>query len=98
MNRTVLVRPEAEADLAAARDWYEDRLPGLGAEFGLQIDSVLSALADRPLTFSVVHRDVRRALVKRFPYGVFFVTSADRTVVLAVLHQARNPAVWKRRA
>lgn len=98
MRRTVLIRPEAEADLAAARDWYEDRLAGLGVEFGYEIDSVVSSLAERALAFPVIHREVRRALIKRFPYGVFFVASDDLVVVLAVLHQARDPAAWKRRA
>ena len=59
---------------------------------------MLEAVAEKPLAFPAVHRDVRRALVKRFPYGVFFLLSHDRVIVLAVLHQARNPAVWKRRA
>jgi plasmid stabilization system protein ParE len=98
VSRTVVIRPEAETDLAAARDWYEDRMAGLGAEFGREVDLVLSAAAERALGFPVIHRDVRRALIKRFPYGVFFVASEDLVVVLAVLHQARDPAVWKRRA
>jgi plasmid stabilization system protein ParE len=97
VSRAVVIRPEAETDLAAARDWYEDRMAGLGVEFGREIDSLLSALAERALGFPMIHRDVRRALIKRFPYGVFFMASEDLVVVLAVLHQARDPAVWKRR-
>jgi toxin ParE1/3/4 len=66
-----VIRPEAETDLAAARDWYEDRMAGLGAEFGREVDSVLSVVAERALGFPVIHTDVRRALIKRFPYGSF---------------------------
>jgi plasmid stabilization system protein ParE len=73
-------------------------LAGLGVEFGYEIDLVVSSLAERALAFPAIHREVRRALIKRFPYGVFFVASDDLVVVLAVLHQARDPAVWKRRA
>jgi plasmid stabilization system protein ParE len=67
----------------------------LGAEFGREVDSVISSLAERALGFPAVYRDVRRALTKRFPYGIFFITAEDRVTVLAVLHQARDPAIWK---
>ena len=49
----------------------------------------------RPGPLSVVHRDVRRAVAKRFPYCVYFRTEAVRIVVLAVFHSSRNPAMWR---
>ena len=91
------VRPEAEADLAASFRWYEERSPGLGREFLQIVDAALARVADRPRQFPVVHRQVRRALTRRFPYAVFFVIEDDAVVILAVLHQAGDPQRWKSR-
>ena len=45
MSRRLIVRPEAEAEMTEAYDWYEDRVPGLGSEFLLCVDAVLSSCA-----------------------------------------------------
>lgn len=98
MTRRLIVRPEAEAEMAEAFDWYEDRVPGLGADFMLCVDAVLGAVVRNPQQFPRVHRAVRRALTRRFPYEVFFVEGAERIVVLSVFHAKRNPKRWQVRA
>ncbi|MEE8441385.1 MAG: type II toxin-antitoxin system RelE/ParE family toxin [Spirochaetia bacterium] len=97
MTRELIIRPNAEAEMAEAQGWYESRSPGLGADFLLSVDAGLQAIARNPLRFPVVYRDVRRALTKRFPYQIFFVVEDDRVVVLAVFHARRNPSVWQGR-
>jgi plasmid stabilization system protein ParE len=57
----------------------------------------LEAVHDNPESSPIVYRDIRRAVVSRFPYLVFYLASPERVMVLAVLHHARNPAVWPRR-
>ena len=71
MKWLVLVRPEAEQDLAAARDWYDRKRAGLGDEF---LDAVMSAmreLAGDPERARLYYRDFRRVLLRRFPYKIF---------------------------
>jgi toxin ParE1/3/4 len=97
MSRRLIVRPEAEAEMAGAFDWYEDRAPGLGLEFLRCADAVFSAALRNPERFPLVHRTVRRALTRRFPYEVFFVEDDERVVVLAVFHAKRNPKHWQTR-
>jgi len=97
MTRRLIIRPEAEAEMADAFDWYEDRVPGLGADFMLCLDAVFSAIVRSPQTFPRVHRIVRRALTRRFPYEVFFVEDTERIVVLSVFHAKRNPKRWEER-
>jgi plasmid stabilization system protein ParE len=97
MTRRLIIRPEAEAEMADAFDWYEDRVAGLGAEFLLCLDAVFSAVVRNPQQFPHVHRVVRRALIRRFPYEVFFVEDSDRVVVLSVFHAKRNPKRWQER-
>ncbi|TMF01777.1 MAG: hypothetical protein E6I52_10755 [Chloroflexi bacterium] len=51
-------------------------------------------MADNPLQFAVLHRNIRRARVRGFPYGLFFIIETDRVVVIACFHASRNPARW----
>jgi plasmid stabilization system protein ParE len=97
MSRRLIVRPEAEAEMTDAFDWYEDRVPGLGSEFLLCVDAVFSAILRSPRKFPQVHKIVRRALTRRFPYAVFFVEDDERVVVLSVFHAKRNPKRWRER-
>ena len=98
MNYSLLVRPEARADIAESQEWYEERASGLGREFIGAVDEILGSITKNPLAFPVVRSIVRRALTKRFPYGVFFLLAEETVVVLAVLHQSRDPELWARRA
>lgn len=83
--------------MAEAFDWYEQRRPGLGHEFLEVIGTVLKAITENPLLHRVVYRDVRRALPRRFPYKVLYVTQADEVQVVGVVHAKRHPRVWQRR-
>lgn len=97
MNRRLIVRPEAEAEMTEAFGWYEDRVPGLGSEFLLCVDAVFRAIQRNPDHYQRVHRTVRHALTRRFPYEVFFVEDDARVVVLSVFHAKRSPKVWQGR-
>jgi plasmid stabilization system protein ParE len=98
VNYSLLVRPEAQADLAETQRWYEERAAGLGREFVEAVDDALASIIKNPLAYPVIRRAARRTLTKRFPYGVFFLVETHTVVVLAILHQARNPELWARRA
>lgn len=97
MSLELIIRPEAEADIAEAFDWYEARVSGLGSQFLLVLDAVFSSILRDPNVYPRVHKKVRRALTRRFPFAVFFLAENKRVVVLSVLHVKRNPRIWKRR-
>jgi len=97
MSRRLIVRPEAEAEMTDAFDWYEDRVPGLGSEFLLCVDAVFSAIQRTPQHYPRVHKTARRALSRRFPYEIIFVEDNERVVVLSVFHAKRNPKLWLER-
>ena len=96
VTRPVLT-PEAEADLGDAFAWYEEQVPGLGREFVLTAEEHLVRIGSNPLQYQQVYRGVRRAVMRRFPYAVFYMVEESVAVVLAVQHQARDPEHWKRR-
>ena len=94
MTYRLVLRTRVRADIESAASWYEGEREGLGAECVAAVDQALTAVERLPLRYPPVHKQVRRALVVRFPYAVFFVLERDRVVVLAVLHQAADPASW----
>jgi plasmid stabilization system protein ParE len=97
MTRRFIVRPRAERDIQSAHDWYESQEPGLGERFLEAVQKRLEAIRDFPESCPIIYRDVRRAVVSRFPYLVFYVVQPTRVTVLAVLHHSRSPATWPRR-
>jgi len=97
MIREVIIRPEAEAELSDAFGWYEERVQGLGAEFLISVDATIHAIVRNPRQFAEVHKEIRRALLRRFPYAVFFLVDDSQIIVLAVFHVKRNPKKWQAR-
>lgn len=96
MKQRLIVRPKAELDIGAAI-WYEHERPGLGDRFLDELDELFERIERSPLLFPETENGVRRGLMRRFPYGVYFVIGSRRTVVLAVLHLHRQPSTWKDR-
>ncbi len=95
--KPVLVRPAAAADIEDAYYWYESQQAGLGDEFREALRSALSLLGENPRLHQVIHRDTRRALLKRFPYGVYYKEFPEVIVVVACMHGRRDPKRWQAR-
>ena len=98
MTYKVVVRPEAAREIQEAFDWYEGRSEGLGLEFLRAADACLAGVRRNPSAFQPVHEQVRRALLRKFPYALFHLLSEDTIVVVACFHVRRSPADWQRRA
>ncbi|MBI5919069.1 MAG: type II toxin-antitoxin system RelE/ParE family toxin [Nitrosomonadales bacterium] len=77
-----------------AQAWYESQSPGLGDEFIAAIELQLKRLEQAPLLYAEVIPSVRRALLPRFPFGLFYTVRSNLVHILAVLHDARNPNRW----
>ena|SRR5436190_12765799 len=98
MTRRFVVRVRAERDIQSAFEWYESQQRGLGDEFLAAVRQSLETVRSFPESASVLYRDVRRAVVSRFPYVIFYVVRPALVSILAVLHQSRDPAIWPRRS
>jgi plasmid stabilization system protein ParE len=97
-ERTIVLSDRAADELAAAIAWYQQESAGLGLEFLAAVDSVFALVRRHPNVGVEVRPRVRRALLRRFPYGVFYTTQEARVRILAILHSHRHPARWPRRA
>ena len=92
-----IVRPEAAADIEEACRWYEARRQGLGDGFLDVVGEALGFLGAHTESAPVVHRDIRRQLLRRFPYGIFYRVIHGQFVVLGCFHARRNPRAWRSR-
>jgi plasmid stabilization system protein ParE len=89
---------EAFADVAEAFSWYQARRAGLGWEFVDALDVALGVLQGMPEAGPEVHRGLRRALLHRFPYALYYRLDASGIWVRGVLHMHRHPRRWQARA
>lgn len=94
---TLALRREAEVDIFDAFRWYESRRPGLGHAFVDELDGAFERVAETPTSFPVVYRDLRRLLLRRFPYVIYFRQAEGVVQVFGVMHGRRDRRVLRRR-
>ncbi|MBW4468519.1 MAG: type II toxin-antitoxin system RelE/ParE family toxin [Pegethrix bostrychoides GSE-TBD4-15B] len=96
MSLPIVFRLEAQTEFDEAIDWYEQQAE-LGLEFLDYVADTLAQIQAMPKSYETVFEDVRRAVVQRFPYSVFYQVETQKIVVLAVFHSKRNPKIWQAR-
>ena len=100
--RAVRVLEAAASEAVEAAAWYEARRRGLGADFRSEFKLVLDRLREgilpgTPWSDRLGERGVKRLSMKRFPFFVVFVPTAEHVVVLALAHHRRKPNYWRDR-
>ncbi len=93
----LVVRPEADEEVQEAALWYESRERGLGRDFLRAFRAATAVLRRNPLLYQVLVGQARRVLLRRFPYSVFYEVDGSDVVILACLHEARDPREWQER-
>jgi toxin ParE1/3/4 len=93
----LVLRRGAKCDLDEARRWYEEQQPGLGREFLASVETALALICEFPLIAPRVDPRLRRARIKRFPYGIFYLVDGQTVRILAVLRNGRSSSWWKGR-
>jgi plasmid stabilization system protein ParE len=94
---TVVFTQAAREELIEAQDWYEGQARGLGRRFRLAIDVLVKRMTANPRQFPIVFKDVRRGLLRRFPYSLFFIVEDQALLVIACFHASRDPSQWQKR-
>lgn len=90
--------PGAEADIVSAFRWYHQIDPNLAFRFTLETLATLRRIKTFPYQFPIISGKARRALLKRFPYWIFFSLNKNGLFVIAVVHQRRSETIWMDRA
>lgn len=92
MNVRFLSLARAEMDEAFA--WYEEQAVGLGYEFLDALDQGVRLIASFPDSHQYAGKDLRRCLLNRFPYALYYGVDQGAIIVVAVAHLRRNPHYW----
>ncbi len=95
--KRIIHHPAATAEIGEAARFYEQRVAGLGGQFLDEIDEAVKAIRAMPECWPVVGRNVRRVLLRRFPFGLYYRIGADCIQILACKHHSRHPDYWKKR-
>ncbi len=91
------IRKDAEEDINAAYLYYESKMEDLGEEFIQFVGDSLQKIEEFPMIHSKIRKNIRRALINKFPYGIYYIEKDESIVVFAVLHARKDPVNWKSR-
>ncbi len=97
MNRRIILTAAAEAHFDSIAHWYDHREPNLSVRFEAEVYKTLFRIARFPLAYECVWVSVRRAVMNRFRYYIYFTFDARRVFVWAIVHQRRDDPVWLER-
>ena len=95
--KVVKFHPDAESEMIAAAAYYEEQQSDLGRRFLASVQDAINRIILNPSLYPVVELDVRRCLAKTFPFSVLFRERPGKIIIMAVMHQHRDPDYWKNR-
>jgi hypothetical protein len=89
--------PEADQEMVEAARYYQSLSSGLGEDSLTEVEHAVQSIASSPQTWPVLEGDLRRRLIKRFPFGILYMIEPDKILIIAVAHLRKKPGYWKKR-
>ncbi len=89
--------PAARDEYREAAEYYLQESPRIAAAFVEQVEAAIKLIREKPMTWRVWQEEVRRCLVRRFPFGLYYTIEKDEIVVWAIMHLHRRPGYWQER-
>ena len=97
MTFNIYFRPDAESDIEEASRWYEQQRVGLGADFLDEVLRYCELISTNPNIYPEIYKSFRRAIINRFPFGIFYKVEEQSIIIIAVMHGSRHPKKWQKR-
>ncbi len=88
--------PEAVQDLLETQRWYSRLEPALARDFAEGVAAAVERIRRDPRSFPLIHGQIRRLVLRRFPYAIFFREQGAEILVIA-LHGRQDPRRWQQR-
>jgi len=92
-----IYHPDALTEYADAALYYDERLPGLGADFTNEVDAAIECILASPEQWRSIEGGIRRYLIHRFPYGILYTIEDGSILIVAIMHLSREPGYWRHR-
>lgn len=93
----LILAQEAQQDIEEAYGWFEEQRVGLGEDFLTCVDACIQKICRRPGLYAKIHEEYRRALVRRFPYAIFYEYIGGEVIVYSIFHTSQDPQKWRHR-
>ena len=97
MSAAVRMLSEAVEELASAVEHYRSIQHGLGDRFEQAFWRAVDKVGEQPFTAPLVAAGVRRARIRRFPWGIVYAIRDEQVLIAAVMHLHRQPGYWRER-
>lgn len=94
INFEIIVRRAAEIEIIDAFIWYEEQQEDLGFEFLQLLDETFRFVKRNPGSYQIIYQNIRRALLRKFPYALFYIIENHQIIILGCFHQKRRPDGW----
>jgi toxin ParE1/3/4 len=94
----IIVREEAQREVQEAFEYYEEKSKGLGFEYMRSLDAAIQLIKRNPDSYQKIHNEIRRVLLRKFPYAVFYLAKGTKVIIIAVFHQRRSETGWLKRS
>ncbi len=88
---------EAEVDFDKSYEFYFQDSPKVADTFFKQINFGFENIKQNPKSFPVAHKDVRKYVVKKFPFVIYYRIVDKIIQIIAIFHSSRNPEIWNER-
>jgi plasmid stabilization system protein ParE len=95
--KPVVFLPEAEQEMLEAARYYESQASCLGADFLSEIERAVVSITESPMMWPIIKDELRRRLVRRFPFGILYRIDPDEIIIVAIAHLRRKPGYWRGR-
>jgi len=97
MTYTIKLTPDAKIDIEDAKEYYKLKSKKLAKEFLQNVHSAIEPLKTNPFLFQRGYRGIRKSPIAKFKSSIHYFTEEKTVVIIAVLHNSRNPQMWKNR-
>jgi plasmid stabilization system protein ParE len=91
------IRSETREEIDSAFEWYFKRSPKAADAFLTEVETSLQQIASQPHLYPIFTKNIRKRVMKGFPYSVVFREDAGAILVLAVAHAKRRFGYWRGR-
>lgn len=92
--KRLIILPFAEIDIKDTTAYYREQSKGLVEDFINTIDSSFKEILRNPEAFPIAKYDIRKFVVSKFPFCIYYINDVDTLYILAIFHDKRNPKDW----
>ncbi len=95
--RTIVFTNGVEDDLNEIGEWYGVIRKGLKEDFLLSVEVEVEIIRRAPLIYKEYCLNIKKSIISKFPYGLYYILESEQIIVLAIIHQKRGKRAIKKK-